>query len=146
MDAEPSRELNVKVKKSRNYEYFQLAHIVDDFDLSRFRDIGYWIVHYDLDNFNVHWERAKEVYSKRLLDGVFKLGHKINICESDESKPILFFMSPVHNEDLIVKGGHDIVKHMEHKRQKCNATFEPNIYFKRALNRNSRSIYQVSYE
>ncbi len=108
-----------------------------------FRERGYWMVFTDPVLTNDRWDLIKELASNAEFPGEIYM-----IQQTTDGRPegdcATFYMSvPFDQHNLIKAVGLKIISLLKHRRQACNGTEKPYIYFRTAKGR--KTIMKVSY-
>jgi hypothetical protein len=97
-------------------------------------ETGKWMIFYDNQNIDDAWEKAKQLYENRELDGIINLKVATAFdnprANSRDSKVIIFYCGPSGDEGKVMAYGRNLLEKMSYKRQKSAGYFPPYIYYK----------------
>jgi hypothetical protein len=116
------------VKKSKKFEEVKDKEILKLHATISFKDIGMWILHFDLINWPQAWSNLTEHYLAQKLPGVIRLS--LANDERNGSKTMLCFVGPANNESHCLNTGRIILQVMQYQRQLSHCNYPPFVYYK----------------
>jgi hypothetical protein len=129
-----------KEKRRKTFITINLKSISSQFTGYKYRNLCFWALYYDLQNFPTAKKLAIKLYANKELPGVKYLSHPI--LAVGREKPIFFFSEPIEDACFMIFVGETIVAKMKHEKQVCNLNYDRYIY---CLQKGQRYTYRISY-